>query len=70
MLFAGNLMKHPCFDEMRMKGDGFRVVGDLRNTDLIMNQTFWVGVYPGMTAEMIGFIIHSIRDFVQKPRVK
>ena len=50
MLFAGNLIKHPCFDEMRKSGDGYRVVGDLKNTDIIMENTFWVGVYPGMTA--------------------
>ena len=49
MLFAGNLIKHPCFDEMRLEGKGFRVVGELVNTDRIMRDTFWVGVYPGMT---------------------
>lgn len=53
MLFAGNLIKHPCFDDMRESGNGYRVVGDLKNTDEIMNSTFWVGVYPGMTDEVI-----------------
>ncbi len=53
MLFAGNLIKHPCFDEMRESGRGYRVIGDLKNTDEIMNSTFWVGVYPGMTDEVI-----------------
>ena len=53
MLFAGNLIKHPCFDEMRESGKGYRVIGDLKNTDEIMNSTFWVGVYPGMTDEVI-----------------
>lgn len=53
MLFAGNLMRHPCFDEMRKSGEGFRVVGELRNSDIITSQTFWVGVYPGMSDEMI-----------------
>ncbi|WP_425806391.1 lipopolysaccharide biosynthesis protein RfbH [Desulfitobacterium sp. Sab5] len=53
MLFAGNLLKHPCFDEMRSSGIGYRVVGELKNTDRIMNETFWVGVFPGMTDEMI-----------------
>lgn len=52
-LFAGNLLKHPCFDEMRNTGEGFRVIGDLSNTDRVMNDTFWVGVYPGMTEEMV-----------------
>ena len=48
-LFAGNLIKHPCFDEMRASGKGYRVVGELTNTDRIMRDTFWVGLYPGMT---------------------
>lgn len=63
MLFAGNLIKHPCFDEMRQSGKGFRVVGNLSNTDRIMQRTFWVGVYPGMTEEMIGYIAETIRGF-------
>ena len=46
MLFAGNLTKHPCFDQMRAKKSGYRVVGELTNTDRIMQDTFWVGVYP------------------------
>lgn len=56
MLFAGNLIKHPCFDEMRATGVGYRVIGDLKNTDRIMRDTFWVGVYPGMTEEMIAYM--------------
>ncbi|MCM1538319.1 MAG: lipopolysaccharide biosynthesis protein RfbH [bacterium] len=56
MLFAGNLIKHPCFDGMRAKGEGYRVVGELENTDRIMRDTFWVGVYPGMTEEMIAYM--------------
>jgi CDP-6-deoxy-D-xylo-4-hexulose-3-dehydrase len=66
MLFAGNLIKHPCFDEMRKSGQGYRVVGSLENTDRIMRDTFWVGVYPGMTKEMVGFIIEKIREFAKK----
>lgn len=62
MLFAGNLIKHPCFDEMRKTGQGYRVVGDLYNTDRIMNDTFWVGVYPGMTGEMIDYIAKTIEE--------
>lgn len=56
MLFAGNLIKHPCFDEMRESGSGYRVAGTLENTDRIMRDTFWVGVYPGMTDEMIDYM--------------
>ena len=53
MLFAGNLTKHPCFDQMRAEKKGYRIVGDLKNTDYIMENTFWVGVYPGMTKEKL-----------------
>lgn len=63
-LFAGNLTKHPCFDIMRMSGEGFRVVGDLSVTDRIMNDTFWVGVYPGMTDEMIDYMAKTIKEAV------
>jgi CDP-4-dehydro-6-deoxyglucose reductase, E1 len=65
MLFAGNLIKHPCFDEMRHEGNGYRVVGDLATTDQIMNNTFWVGVYPGMTEEMFGYILELVKFFCQ-----
>ena len=61
-LFAGNLTKHPCFDEMRATGEGYRIVGDLTNTDRIMNDTFWIGVYPGMTDEMIDYMAKTIRE--------
>ena len=62
MLFAGNLIKHPCFDEMRATGEGYRVVGELKNTDRIMNDTFWVGVYPGMTDEKIDYMAKIIKE--------
>lgn len=62
MLFAGNLIKHPCFDEMRQTGQGYRVIGELVNTDRIMNASFWVGVYPGMTDEMIDSMGEAIRS--------
>ncbi len=65
MLFAGNLIKHPCFDEMRATGEGYRVVGDLANTDRIMNDTFWVGVYPGMTDEKIDYMAKIIKEAVK-----
>lgn len=66
MLFAGNLIKHPCFDEMRRDEHGFRVVGSLENTDRIMNDAFWVGVYPGMTEAMIEFMIDAIKGLARK----
>ena len=62
-LFAGNLIKHPAFDEMRKSGEGYRVVGELKMTDFVMNNGFWIGVYPGMTDEMIDWMITSIREF-------
>lgn len=62
MLFAGNLVKHPCFDEMRKSNEGYRISGDLSNTDRIMNDTFWVGVYPGMNDEMIDYMIKTIKE--------
>lgn len=66
MLFAGNLTKHPCFDGMRSSGTGYRVVGDLSNTDRIMSHTFWVGVYPGMTDEMIDYMAKTIGEAVRQ----
>jgi CDP-6-deoxy-D-xylo-4-hexulose-3-dehydrase len=65
MLFAGNLIKHPCFDEMRQAGEGYRVVGTLKNTDDIMNRTLWVGVYPGMTEAIIEVMIAEINRYVK-----
>lgn len=64
-LFAGNLIKHPCFDEMRKTGQGYRVVGSLENTDRIMRDTFWVGVYPGMTDEKIDYMAKVIKEAVR-----
>ncbi len=64
MLFAGNLVKHPCFDEMRREQEGYRVVGDLTNTDRIMQDTFWVGLYPGMTDEMLDYMGKTICEAV------
>ena len=65
-LFAGNLIKHPCFDELRKNKQGYRVIGNLKNTDRIMNDTFWIGVYPGMTDEKIDYIIKTIKECVEK----
>ena len=66
MLFAGNLTKHPCFDQMRASGEGYRIVGSLVNTDRIMRDTFWVGVYPGMTDEMTDYMARIIREAVRQ----
>ena len=63
MLFAGNLIKHPCFDEMRKSGKGYRVIGTLDKTDMIMNNTFWIGVYPGMTKANLEYMVKVIKDF-------
>jgi CDP-6-deoxy-D-xylo-4-hexulose-3-dehydrase len=57
MLFAGKLIRHPCFDELRKSGMGYRIAGTLELTDRIMRDTFWIGVYPGMSDEMIDRMI-------------
>lgn len=63
MLFSGNLIKHPCFDSIRGT-DAYRVVGNLSATDTIMKNTFWVGVYPGMTDDMIDYMAKTIIEAV------
>lgn len=63
MLFSGNLVKHPCFDTLRGT-DAYRVVGSLEQTDIIMENTFWVGVYPGMTDGMIDYMARVIVEAV------
>lgn len=62
MLFSGNLIKHPCFDQMRAAGRGYRVAGELAVTDRIMTDTFWIGVYPGMTEEMIDHMVKVLKE--------
>ena len=64
LLFSGNLIKHPCFDQIR-ETDAYRVSGSLENTDFIMNNTFWVGVYPGMSDEMIDYMAEVIIEAVK-----
>ena len=65
-LFAGNIIKHPCFDEMRADNAGYRVAGTLENTDCIMGHSLWVGVYPGMEEGQIKYMIDKITQFVQE----
>lgn len=65
LLFSGNIVKQPCFDQIR-DTDAYRVVGDLANSEFIMNNTFWVGVYPGMTDAMIDYMAQVIKEAVGK----
>jgi CDP-4-dehydro-6-deoxyglucose reductase, E1 len=58
LLFAGNLTRQPYFE-----GRNYRVSGELINTDNIMNNTFWIGVYPGLTEEMLNFVVSQIESF-------
>lgn len=59
LLFAGNILKQPAYKEI-----DFKVVGELRNTDIIMHRSFWVGVYPGLTKQMLDYVIESISDYM------
>lgn len=63
-LFAGNLTRHPCFETLTA-GDDYRIVGALTNTDKIMNDSFWIGVYPGMTREKLDYMADSIIEYCQ-----
>lgn len=65
LLFSGNLIKHPCFDQIR-NANAYRVVGSLKNTDYIMNNTFWVGVYPGMDDTKIDYMAKIIKEAVNE----
>jgi CDP-6-deoxy-D-xylo-4-hexulose-3-dehydrase len=70
MLFSGNLLRHPCFDEMRRSGRGYRVAGSLETTDRIMRDTLWLGVYPGITEEMAAHIVETVRSFVESSTLR
>ena len=61
-LFAGNILRHPCFESL-VEGVDYRVAGDLTNTDIIMNSSLWIGLYPGMGEEKLDYMIQTIRDF-------
>ena len=64
MLFAGNIIRHPCFDSIRGT-EKYRVVGDLAVTDRIMKDTFWVGMYPGMTEEKLTYMSDMLHEAVR-----
>ena len=64
-LFAGNLTLHPCFDVLRQEGCGYRIVGGLENTDRILKDTFWIGVYPGMTDEKLDDMAEVVHEAVK-----
>jgi CDP-4-dehydro-6-deoxyglucose reductase, E1 len=66
VLFAGNIVLHPCFDELRAIGEGYRVIGELPVTERIMSDTFWVGLYPGMTDEKLAYMAQVIREAVNQ----
>ncbi len=58
LLFSGNIIRHPCFDNVK-----YRVQGDLKNTDTVTNDTFWLGVYPGLNEDMLGYILEIFEDY-------
>ena len=64
-LFAGNIIKHPCFDEIR-RTNSYRVISDLENSNRILNDTFWIGVYPGMTKEKLDYMIKTIKKYFNR----
>ena len=66
MLFAGNIVRHPCFDEMRREKAGYRVVVNLKNTDYLMNNGFWIGVYPGLKEIDLERMADTIIEYVEK----
>ncbi|MBQ3600885.1 MAG: DegT/DnrJ/EryC1/StrS family aminotransferase, partial [Lachnospiraceae bacterium] len=67
-LFAGNIIKHPCFDDIRENTDSYRVVGTLENTDFVMNRGFWIGVYPEMSKPKLDYMIKTIKQFIEMHR--
>ena len=69
LLFSGNYVKHPCFDGMRASGTGYRVVGDLGNTDRIMRDTFWIGVYPGMDDDRLDYMVETVSEFINREKM-
>jgi len=70
MLFAGNLVKHPCFDTLRKSKAGYRVIGNLEKTDQLMKNAFWLGVYPGLSQDILTYTMDTLRGFVHHFRSK
>ena len=66
MLFGGNMTKQPCFTEMKKENKGYRIKGELKQADRIMNNTFWIGVYPGMTDEKLDYMIEKLKESVKE----
>ncbi len=64
-VFGGNLTKHPAFDTL-VPGKDYRIIGDLKNTDKIMRDSFWIGVYPGLTTEDVDYCIATLKEFIQR----
>jgi dTDP-4-dehydro-2,6-dideoxy-D-glucose 3-dehydratase len=62
-IFAGNLLRQPAYKDIP-----HRVVGDLTNTDIVAENSFWLGVYPGLSSEMLDYVIENVRDFVEQRR--
>jgi len=68
-LFAGNILRHPLFDSM-VKNEDYRIVGELTKTDKIMNDSFWIGLYPDMGNDAIDYMVKNIKKFINKKRIK
>jgi CDP-4-dehydro-6-deoxyglucose reductase, E1 len=65
LLFGGNLLRQPAYQDCQ-----YRVVGNLRNTDFVMNNVFWVGVYPGLTQPMLDFVAATIAGFIAQSKAR
>lgn len=65
LLFSGNIIRHPAFDQIRGT-DAYRVAGGLKNSDFIVNNTFWIGVYPGMTKDKLDYMIEMVHEAVKQ----
>lgn len=66
MLFAGNFLRHPAMNELRASKDQVRIIGDLTNSDKIMNDSFWLGVYPGLNESHLGYVSEKLKNIFKK----
>ena len=66
LLFAGNIVRQPCFTNMHENEKKYRIINSLNNTDIVMNDTFWVGVYPGMNENAVDYMAHAIKNIIDK----